>query len=125
MLYELVAVVRPGRINEIKEIASTAGRLVLSRNGVVRGVTNWGTFLLPKPLRRYQTMHHTGHYFVMRFDSSVQTQHDVQRTLKLDPRLLRYGIVKMGKTLQDIADIGGKVEWNDESLGQEPNENRY
>lgn len=63
----------------------------------------------------------------MRFDSSVQTQHEVQRTLKLDPRLLRYGVVKMGKTLHDIADIGGKVAWTGgeeggESLGSR---NRY
>ena len=101
-----------GSMSNLQRIASTAGRLVLSRNGVVRGVTNWGTFLLPKPLRRYQTLHHTGHYFVMRFDSSAQTQHDVQKTLKLDPRLIRYGVVKMGQTLKDISDIGGKVTWS-------------
>lgn len=92
-------------------IAKTAGSLILARNGVVRGVTNWGTFLLPKPLRRHGVQHHTGHYFVMRFDAGASTQHEVQKTLHLDPRLIRYTLIKMGKSLDDIKSIGGQPEW--------------
>jgi small subunit ribosomal protein S6 len=31
-------------------IAKTAGKLILSNNGVIRGITNWGVYALPKPL---------------------------------------------------------------------------
>ncbi|KAL2358219.1 ribosomal protein S6 [Cryomyces antarcticus] len=112
MLYELIAVVRPGKLFEVKEIARTTGNIVLTAGGVVRGITNWGTFLLPKPLRKHQTLHHTGHYFIMRFDSSARAQHAVRRTLGLDPRMIRYSVVKMGSTLEQIKEVGGKAEWN-------------
>jgi len=52
MLYELIAVVRAGNIAEVKEIARTTGTLILSSRGVIRGLTNWGPFLLTKPVRK-------------------------------------------------------------------------
>ena len=84
---------------------------VLSAGGVVRGVTNWGTFLLPRPLRVHQVLHHRGHYFIMRFDSSGRTQHVVRRTIGLDPRMIRYSVVKLGFTLDAIKDVGGLAGW--------------
>ncbi|EMC97802.1 hypothetical protein BAUCODRAFT_66624 [Baudoinia panamericana UAMH 10762] len=112
MLYELIGVVRPGRgVNEIKEITKTTGNIVLSSGGVVRGITNWGTFLLPKPARKQGAIYNQGHYFILRFDSSAKTQHAVRRTLGLDPRMIRYSVVKMGEKLEEIADKGGKAEW--------------
>lgn len=93
-------------------IARTAGNQVLSSGGVVRGFTNWGVFLLPKPAKKQGTTYHQGHYFIMRFDSSAKTQHAVKRTLGLDPRLIRYSMVKLGDKLEDMKSIGGKVEWS-------------
>lgn len=57
-------------------------------------------------------MYHQGHYFILRFDSSAKTQHAVRRTLGLDPRMIRYSVVKMGSKLDEISDVGGKAEWN-------------
>jgi len=37
----------------------------------------------------------------------------VQRTLGLDPRLLRFSVVKLGGTLEAIANEAGKVEWGE------------
>ncbi|KAH7113737.1 37S ribosomal protein Mrp17 [Dendryphion nanum] len=111
MLYEMIGVVRPGRLNEVKEIAKTAGRIVLEKNGVIRGVTNWGNFLLPKPAKKLQTTHHTGHHFIMRFDASPKTQHMLRRTMSLDPRLIRYSIVKMGVKLEEIKAVKGTAEF--------------
>ncbi|EON69754.1 30S ribosomal protein S6 [Coniosporium apollinis CBS 100218] len=111
MLYELIGVVRPGKVLEVKEIAKTAGTLVLNAGGVVRGITNWGTFLLPKPYRKHQQLHTSGHYFIMRFDSSAKTQHSVRRTLSLDPRMIKYSVVKMGDKLEAIKEVGGQAEW--------------
>ena len=47
----------------------------------------------------------------MRFDSSSRTQHAVRRTLGLDPRMIRYSVVKMGSKLEEIKDVGGTAEW--------------
>ncbi|QIW94725.1 hypothetical protein AMS68_000243 [Peltaster fructicola] len=112
MLYELIGVVRPGRgLNEIKEIARTAGGQILSAGGVVRGITNWGIFLLPKPVKKQGATYHQGHYFILRFDSSAKTQHTVKRTLSLDPRMVRFSIVNLATKLQDLKDFGGQAEW--------------
>ncbi|KAH0287662.1 ribosomal protein S6 [Aureobasidium namibiae CBS 147.97] len=111
MLYELIGVVRPGNLAEVREIAKTTGNIVLNSGGVVRGITNWGVFHLPKPMRKNTVTHNTGHYFVVRFDSSARTQHAVRRTLGLDPRMLRYSVVKMGSTLEELRSVVGEVQW--------------
>ncbi|KAK3113526.1 hypothetical protein LTR53_009104 [Teratosphaeriaceae sp. CCFEE 6253] len=96
------------------QITKTTGNIVLSRGGVIRGITNWGTFLLPKPARKQGALYTQGHYFILRFDSGAQTQHAVRRTLGLDPRMIRYSVVKMGSKLEEIADVGGKAEWEND-----------
>ncbi|KAL1302376.1 hypothetical protein AAFC00_002779 [Neodothiora populina] len=111
MLYELIGIVRPGNLAEVREIAKTTGTQILSAGGVVRGITNWGIFRLPKPARKHKTLHHAGHYFIVRFDSSARTQHAVRRTLGLDPRMIRYSVVKMGDKLSETAGIAGLAEW--------------
>ncbi len=78
---------------------------------MIRGITNWGHFLLPKPTRKHQTRYHSGHYFIMRFDSSGEAQQTVRTTLGLDPRMIKFGVVKLGDSLEDIKDVSGFVEW--------------
>lgn len=51
------------------------------------------------------------HYFIMRFDSSARTQHNVQRTLNLDPRMVRQNVIRIGESLKSIKDVKGVVEW--------------
>ncbi|KAI0399887.1 hypothetical protein F4802DRAFT_529876 [Xylaria palmicola] len=42
-------------------------------------------------------MRHTrGYYFAMRFDSSITTQEEVRKMLRLDPRMIRHSSVKLG-----------------------------
>lgn len=77
----------------------------------MRGLTNWGTFLLPRKIRVHQATHNMGHYFVMRFDSSGRTQGELRKTLALDPRMIRFGVVKMGEKLAQTAKVGGIVPW--------------
>ena len=92
-------------------ITRTTGNIVLASGGVVRGITNWGTFLLPYPARKQGATYNAGHYFILRFDSSGQTQHAVRRTLGLDPRMIRYSVVKMGEKFEEISKVGGKAQW--------------
>lgn len=79
---------------------------------MIRGLTNWGLFTLPNPTRgpKGKTTHHAGHYFIMRFDSDAKTQHSLRRALGLEPRLLRFSVVKLGYKFKDTADVGGEPE---------------
>ncbi|KAI9894348.1 MAG: hypothetical protein M1814_003104 [Vezdaea aestivalis] len=114
MLYELVAIVRPGDLAAVKGVARATGSYILNNGGVVRGITNWGPFSLPKVVRSHQAKYTHGHYFVMQFDSSPKVQTDIRTTMKADPRMIRCAVVKMGKgTLDSIKDIDGKVQWAD------------
>ncbi|KAF2667227.1 37S ribosomal protein-like protein Mrp17 [Microthyrium microscopicum] len=122
MLYELISVVRPGSIREAKDIARTAGTIILQRGGVVRGLTNWGVFALPKPMRASAgaQKHHAGQYFIMRFDASAKAQDTMKAMLKMEPRLLRFSVVKLGHTLKHISNVGGQAEewsWQEGSRG--------
>lgn len=47
----------------------------------------------------------------MRFDSSVEGQIGVRKLLALDPRMVRFSVVKLGTTLQEIKGVAGTVDW--------------
>ncbi|KAI1206582.1 ribosomal protein S6 [Annulohypoxylon truncatum] len=111
MLYELIGIVRPGNLAEVKEIVLTAGQLILQQKGVIRGIANWGVFLLPKPTSVHQMRHHQGHYFAMRFDGSVATQDAVRNMLALDPRMIRHSSVKLGDGKLETMSRFGKPRW--------------
>ncbi|KAI9795441.1 MAG: hypothetical protein M1833_007040 [Piccolia ochrophora] len=111
MLYEMIAIVRPGKLTEVKEIAKSAGTIILRSGGVVRGLTNWGPFSLPRRTRVHQATYSQGHYFIMRFDASGKIQSSIKRTLGLDPRMIRFSVVKMGDKLEKLAEVEGKCTW--------------
>lgn len=92
-------------------IAKSAGTLILRSGGVVRGLTNWGPFLLPNKVRVHQATHNRGHYFIMQFDSSGRAQSELRRVLGLDPRMIRFSVVRVGKTLEEIAQVRGTAPW--------------
>ncbi|KAL4809414.1 ribosomal protein S6 [Aspergillus unguis] len=115
MLYELIAIVRPGSLNEVRDIARNAGTLVLRSGGVIRGYTNWGVFRLPKVTTKHQARYTDGHHFIMRFDAASPVQLGIRRTLALDPRMIRFSVVKLGDKLDEIKDVPGRVEWNDKT----------
>lgn len=50
----------------------------------------------------------------MRFDSSGPVQQSIRRTLGLDPRMIRFSVVKLGEKLEEVKDVEGAVEWNDD-----------
>ncbi|KAI1006394.1 hypothetical protein K3495_g1827 [Podosphaera aphanis] len=113
MLYELIAVVRPGSLGEVKELARTAGSIVLRNGGVIRGLKNWGQFSLPRRTRKHQAIHSEGQYFIMRYDSSSKTQELVRTTLGLDPRMIKFSTVKLGDgTLEKLSKIDGVIPWS-------------
>jgi len=115
-LYELIAIVRPGNLAEVKEIARTAGSLILRNGGTIRGLKNWGVWSLPKKTRKHQAQYTDGHYFIMRYDASSKIQDDVRKTLGLDPRMIKFSSVKLGDgTLASISKLGGEIVWREGS----------
>ena len=47
----------------------------------------------------------------MRFDASPAAQQLVRKTIAIDPRMIRCGVVKMGGRLKDTVDVKGTVDW--------------
>jgi hypothetical protein len=47
----------------------------------------------------------------MRFDASPSVQELVRKTVAIDPRMVRCGVVRMGGRLKDIVDVKGTVDW--------------
>ncbi|KAK8101105.1 mitochondrial 37S ribosomal protein bS6m [Apiospora kogelbergensis] len=111
MLYELIGIVRPGNLAEVKEIVTTTGALILRERGVIRGLSNWGVFSLPRATSVHQMRHSTGHYFAMRYDGSVETQKSVSKILRNDPRMIRHTSVKLGDGKLDTMSRIGAVGW--------------
>ena len=54
----------------------------------------------------------------MRFDASPATQRLVYKTVAIDPRMLRTGMVRLGETLEEVVDVGGKVEWGRDPIAR-------
>lgn len=54
----------------------------------------------------------------MRFDSSAKAQHSVRQPLSKDPRMIRYSIVKLGNTLDEIKDVAGKADWGNTEVDE-------
>lgn len=100
-----------------RRIARIAGSQILNHKGVIRGLKNWGQFDLPRPTVKHQAQHRQGHYFIMQFDSSIRAQEEVKRTLSLDPRLIRFSVVKIGDKLGGvngaIEEATGHIPWNE------------
>ena len=80
--------------------------MVLGGNGVIRSIRNWGRFLLTHPLNRNLQHHTEAQHFVMRFDCSPRTMLDLKRKLAMDPRMVRYAIVKMQQ--QKLGGVPGR-----------------
>jgi small subunit ribosomal protein S6 len=68
--------------------------------------------LLTRPINRHLQRHREGHYFVLRFDAPPAGAAAVRRKLALDPRMVRYSIIKM----QDFK-LGGKLGRGMEHVG--------
>jgi small subunit ribosomal protein S6 len=78
---------------------------------VIRDIANWGVFLLPRPVGLNQIRYRRGHYFVMRYDASTATHEAVTRTMRVDPRVIRSGGVKLGDGKLETLSKFGKIQW--------------
>lgn len=85
--------------------------MILRQGGVIRDISNWGVFHLPRPVSLNQTRYTKGHYFVLRYDSGIRTHEELTRTLRVDPRVIRAGGVKLGDGKLETLSRFGEVQW--------------
>lgn len=62
----------------------------------------------------------SGHHFILRFDTSPDVQRKVRKAVAIDPRMIRCGVVKLGKkgTLGEICAVPGKVGWRKPAVAE-------
>ena len=98
----------------------------MNRNGVIRDMVNLGVLQLPQRTRAHSAWHVAGHYFTMRFYSSPYVLKDIDRHLRVDPRMVRHNVIKLGseysypnsianERLKDMARIPGDYTINHQS----------
>ena len=92
-------------------IVLAAGQLILRQGGVIRDLSNWGVFHLPRAISLNQSRYAKGHYFVIRYDSGIRTHQDLMQTLRIDPRVIRSGGVKLGDGKLESLSKFGEVQW--------------
>ena len=85
--------------------------MILRQGGVIRDISNWGVFHLPRAVSLNQTRYSKGHYFVLRYDAGIRTHQDVTRTLRVDPRVIRAVGVNLGAGQRETLSKFGAVQW--------------
>ncbi|CCJ29224.1 unnamed protein product [Pneumocystis jirovecii] len=97
VLYELLCISRADlKVKSLRELVKTSGSVIINKGGIIRDLEDWGNIVLPKKIKKHQQTHCEGHHWTMLFDSSPQTQFEVNKILKLDPRIIRHSIIRLG-----------------------------
>ncbi|RKP14411.1 30S ribosomal protein S6 [Piptocephalis cylindrospora] len=109
--YELVCISRapmlPEAINSLLRSTATA---VMSNGGVVRQFRNYGAKDLPFLMKRHGSYHAHGHTWLMLFDANPSTVGILDRQLRLDARIIRSTVVKLGERLEDVIERPEQAE---------------
>mmetsp|Transcript_18632 Transcript_18632/g.29031 ORF Transcript_18632/g.29031 Transcript_18632/m.29031 type:complete len:148 (+) Transcript_18632:706-1149(+) len=104
-LYNITAIARPTRSGtELHTLLNKLSLLVLEKKGVVAGIKNWGEQDLAYTMRSRKEYHSRGHFVQLRYVVSPETLRELERTMKLDERVLRFMTIKEKNT--SIASLG-------------------
>ncbi|KAJ1971308.1 hypothetical protein H4R35_005342 [Dimargaris xerosporica] len=99
--YELLCIAKDSLTHvNMKDLLKTSAVKVLDKGGAVRGFSYFGNKTLPHRIKRHQEYHNQGRYWMMHFDCNPLVLHDLEKSLKLDPRVLRHNVVKVKDSLQ-------------------------
>ena len=83
----------------------TSIQQVLNAKGVVTSLKHLGPSSLPYRMRAHQEIFQEGRSWTLQFESSPKVKDALQKTLKLDERVIRSGIVKfmgIGRSLETV-----------------------
>ncbi|VVT50530.1 mitochondrial 37S ribosomal protein bS6m [Magnusiomyces paraingens] len=100
MLYEIVGIARAvGKETATKEtieVLKTIGKQIIDNRGVVRDIKSWGIRPLPKIMKKHGDSYLYGSFFYLKFDASPGVQSEISRILRVDRRMIRSTVVKLG-----------------------------
>ncbi|BFZ64356.1 hypothetical protein YB2330_005499 [Saitoella coloradoensis] len=110
VFYELFILIRQD-INTptIREMMRTAGTTILKHGGVIRKIRNNGEVPLVKRYHNQGEDYYFGKQTIMQFDSNPMAQREAMKTLQMDPRVIRVGLLKLGDRLHDIVEDPAKT----------------
>ncbi|BGP53651.1 hypothetical protein JCM8202_003579 [Rhodotorula sphaerocarpa] len=114
-LYELVCIAKHHTsLTPLQTLIRSSSALIAENGGVVRHLDHWGTRNLPQRMKVGKRRgggggsgedgsSSTGDYFTLRFDCNPPTLSALTTRLRLDPSVLRYTTLKLGSTLDAVA----------------------
>ncbi|KAI9298928.1 30S ribosomal protein S6 [Neoconidiobolus thromboides FSU 785] len=95
-LYELSLIVRPKlNPNNIKDLMKRSVQTIWNHKGVVTEIKDLHQKTLPYPMKRHQEYFHAGRYYLLNFHANPNALVDLGNKLKVDPRVIRHGIIKV------------------------------
>ncbi|KIK95147.1 hypothetical protein PAXRUDRAFT_141354 [Paxillus rubicundulus Ve08.2h10] len=86
----------------IKDLVTISARHVMNQGGVVRNIEFWGTQTLPHVMRRHKQNYTVGDYWTMYFDTSPLTVNSLTATIRRDPRVIGWTVLKQGEKIEDV-----------------------
>ena len=100
--YELIYIVRPDVGEEdLTTVQERTDKIIVERGGTVLKVDAWGTKRLAYDIQK----HSKGHFVLFDFLSEPDTVAELERTLRIDDKVLRFLTVK----LHDRVDVDARV----------------
>ncbi|KAK8854822.1 ribosomal protein S6 [Kwoniella newhampshirensis] len=105
-MYELfcIAVHNPQSSVNLRSLINSLSNQVHTSGGVVRDLKNLGINLtLPQRIRRMRQYHSRGDHFTMTFDTSPIVLRRLDETLRRDPSIIRWTVLKKADKVKDLA----------------------
>ncbi|WWD19030.1 ribosomal protein S6 [Kwoniella shandongensis] len=105
-MYELfcIAVHNPQSSVNLRSLINSLSNQVHTSGGVVRDLKNLGINLtLPQRIRRMRQYHSRGDHFTMTFDTSPIVLRRLDETLRRDPSIIRWTVLKKAEKVKDLA----------------------
>ncbi|WWD02503.1 ribosomal protein S6 [Kwoniella europaea PYCC6329] len=119
-LYELfcIAVHNPTSSVNLRSVINSLSNQIHSTGGVVRDMKKLGINLtLPQRMRRMRQYHERGDHFTMTFDTSPIVLKRLDETLRRDPSIIRWTLLKKATKVKDLNKL---LNSSIESHGIEP-----
>ncbi|WVW85710.1 ribosomal protein S6 [Kwoniella bestiolae CBS 10118] len=104
-LYELfcIAVHNPTSSVNLRSVINSLSNQIHSTGGVVRDMKKLGINLtLPQRMRRMRQYHDRGDHFTMTFDTSPIVLKRLDETLRRDPSIIRWTLLKRATKVKDL-----------------------
>ncbi|KAK3815297.1 MAG: 30S ribosomal protein S6 [Benniella sp.] len=103
VFYELFCISRTRLVEaNLKDLVKQTSLIVMNKGGVVRSLKPLGEKQLPYRIRKHQEYHVQGFQWTMHFDSNPSAITELNKRLKVDPRVLRHAVIRLGSKLEDI-----------------------